>query len=115
MRKTLFLHEVKPPTSKTFNFFLSKGLTPFSLHPLFPDFLLQTITLFIVRYAFVIPPLYLRFKTVPTPFLRMGEKWDLQGSHKGLTWESRKRHRNSFLVPFKIQFSIYCKKMQALK
>ena len=68
MRKTLFLHEVKPPTSKTFNFFLSKGLTPFSLHPLFPDFLLQTITLFIVRYASVIPPLYLRSTFASKPF-----------------------------------------------
>ena len=61
MRKTLFLHRVKPPTSKTFDFFLSKGIIPFLSHPLFPDFLLQIITLFIVRSAFASPSLFLRY------------------------------------------------------
>jgi hypothetical protein len=94
MHKTLFLHEVKPPTSKTFNFFLSKGIILFSLHPLFPDFLLQIIILFKLRYAFVLPPLFLRFKAVLSPFLRMGEKWDLHGSHKGLTWDLERSHKD---------------------
>ena len=30
-----------------------------------------------------LPPLQIRFKTVSKPFLRIGEKWDLQGSHLG--------------------------------
>ena len=38
-------------------------------------------------FAFVIGPLYLRSTSVSSPFLRMGEKWDLQGSYLGLTWE----------------------------
>ena len=35
----------------------------------------------------VMPPLFLRCKSVSGPFLRMGEKWDLHGRHKGVTWE----------------------------
>ena len=91
MRKTLFLHEVNPPTSKTFNFFLSKGITPFLLHLLFPDFLLQIITLFIVlpslhlRSSFASKPFQVRSKLDASPFLRMGEKWDLQGIWYGIT------------------------------
>ena len=33
------------------------------------------------------PSLHLRCKSVPSPFHGMGGKWDLHGSHKGLTWE----------------------------
>ena len=98
MRKTLFLHEVKPPTSKTFNFFLSKGLTPFSLHPLFPDFLLQTITLFIVRYAFVIPPLYLRFKAVSKPFQLRSLEWVKNGIYMGVTRDLHGTHERGIEI-----------------
>ena len=69
MRKSLFLYKVKPPTSKTFDFFQSKGI----------------VTIFIVRYAFASPSLFLRFKSVVSPFHRMGKKWDLQGICKGIT------------------------------
>ncbi len=85
MHKTLFLHEVKPPTSKTFNFFLSKGFTPFSQHPLFPDFLLQIIILFKLRYAFVLPPLFLRFKSVSKPFQVRSLEWAKNGTYMGVT------------------------------
>ena len=87
MRKTLFLHEVKPPTSKTFNFFLSKGFTPFSQHPLFPDFFLQIIILFKLRYAFVMPPLFLRFKTVPNSMQVRSLEWAKNGTYKGFAWD----------------------------
>ena len=33
-----------------------------------------------LRYASALPSLQSRFKTVSTPFLRMGEKWDLHGT-----------------------------------
>ena len=36
-------------------------------------------------YAFASGPLYFRSKSVSSPFLRMGEKWDLVGICKGGT------------------------------
>ena len=87
MRKSLFLYEVKPPTSKTFNFFQGKGVTPFLSHPLFPDFLLQIITLFIVRYAFALPPLFLLFKTVPNSMQVRSLEWAKNGTYKGFARE----------------------------
>ena len=36
-----------------------------------------------LRCATVIIPFHLRFKTVPSPFRRMGEKWDLHRTCKG--------------------------------
>ena len=95
MCKSLFLHEVKPPTSKTFYFFHRKGITPNQLHPPCPDFLLQLVVFLNIRSAFVMPTLQVRSTSVSGPFLGMGEKWDLQGICKGLTQELRKRHRNT--------------------
>lgn len=83
MRKTLFSHEVKPPTSKTFNFFQCKGITPFLLHFLFPDFLFQIVTLFIVRSAFASPSLCLRFKTVLNSMQVRSLEWARNGTYKG--------------------------------
>ena len=37
--------------------------------------------------AFASSPLYLRYKTVPNPFLRIGEKWDLHRVSKGTARE----------------------------
>ena len=87
MRKTLFLHEVKPPTSKTFNFFQCKGITPSLSHSFFPDFLLQIVTLFIVRSAFASPSLFLRFKTVPNSMQVRSLEWAKNGTYKGFARE----------------------------
>ena len=38
-----------------------------------------------VEALFASSPFYLRYESVLTPFLRIGEKWDLHGSCKGLT------------------------------
>ena len=97
MCKSLFLHRVKPPTSKTFNFFQGKGITPFLLPLLFPDFFLQIVTLFIVRSAFASPSLFLRFKTVPNSMQVRSLEWAKNGTYKGIAWELRKRHKNPIL------------------
>ena len=91
MRKSLFLYKVKPPTSKTFDFFQCKGITPFLLHPLFPDFLLQIVTLFIIRYAFASPSLFLRFKSASNPLQIRSLEWAKNGTYKGF---ARELHRN---------------------
>ena len=105
MHKILFLHKVKPPTSKTFNFFQCKGITPFLLHLLSrtSSFKSSLSSLFVLpslhlRSSFASNPLQIRSKLDASPFLRMGEKWDLQGICKGIAWELRKRHRNPFCV-----------------
>ena len=41
--------------------------------------------------ATFIGPFQIRFRSVSSPFLRMGEKWDLQGNHKGGRWELQYR------------------------
>ena len=87
MRKTLFLYEVKPPTSKTFNFFQCKEIIPFLLHPFFSDFFLQITTLFIVRSAFASPSLFLRFKTVPNSMQVRSLEWAKNGTYKGFARE----------------------------
>ena len=87
MRKSLFLYEVKPPTSKTFNFFQCKGIIPFLLHLLFPDFLFQIVTLFIVRSAFASPSLFLRFKSVPNSMQVRSLEWAKNGTYKGFARE----------------------------
>ena len=40
-----------------------------------------------LRYPFASSPLYLRYKTVPNPFLRIGDKWDLHRIYKGFARE----------------------------
>ena len=42
-----------------------------------------------LRCGSVVSPFHLRFRTVSPPFLRIGEKWDLQGRQKGLASNSR--------------------------
>ena len=98
MRKTLFLHKVKPPTSKTFNFFLCKGITPFSLHLLFPDFLLQIITLFIVRYASVVPSLFLRSTFASKPFQVRFLEWAKNGTYKRVTRDLHGTHERGIEI-----------------
>ena len=111
MRKTLFLHEVKPPTSKTFNFFQCKGIIPFLLHPLFPDFLLQIITLFIVRYAFALPPLYLRSSFASKPFQIRCKSVPKNGRKMGLTRELQGNCERGI----EIQFYVKIHKIEAPK
>ena len=41
----------------------------------------------ILRYAFVLPSLQFRFSFASSPLQIRSYKWDLHGSHKGLTWE----------------------------
>ena len=100
MRKTLFLHEVKPPTSKTFKFFQCKGITPFLLHLLSPDFFLQIVTLFIVRYAFALPPLFLRFKTVPNSMQVRSLEWAKNGTYKGFARELLGNYERGIEISF---------------
>ena len=45
----------------------------------------------ILRYAFALPSLQVRFKSVPSPFLIMGLTWDLQGRKKGIRRDKQKR------------------------
>ena len=40
-----------------------------------------------LRSTFASGSLVLRFKSVSIPFLRIGEKWDLQGTYIGITWD----------------------------
>ena len=48
---------------------------------------IKYMALLCLRSAFASSPLYLRYKTVPNPFLGIGDKWDLQGNHIGITWD----------------------------
>ena len=87
MHKILFLYEVKPPTSKTFDFFSRQGYHPIFITFFFPDFLLQIVTLFIVRSAFASPSLFLRFKTVPNSMQVRSLEWAKNGTYKGFARE----------------------------
>ena len=40
---------------------------------------------------YLLPPFQVRFRSVVSPFPRIGEKWDLQGNHIGITWELQQR------------------------
>ena len=40
-----------------------------------------------LRFTSVSGSFQVRFKSVPDPFLRMGEKWDLVGICIGITWD----------------------------
>ena len=40
-----------------------------------------------LRSTFASGSLVLRFKSVSIPFLRIGGKWDLQGTYIGITWD----------------------------
>ena len=48
---------------------------------------IKYMALLCLRSASASSPLYLRYKTVPNPFLRIGEKWELQGTYIGITWD----------------------------
>ena len=48
---------------------------------------IKYMALLCLRSAFASSPLYLRYKTVPNPFLRIGEKWDLHRIYKGFARE----------------------------
>ena len=52
----------------------------------------------ILRCKSVVGPFQVRFRSVSSPFLRMGLTWEAQGSYIGLTWEVR-----SFWGKVKIQ------------
>ena len=52
-----------------------------------PNFPLQVLPSLILRSASVPSPFQIRCKSVVDPFLRIGEKWDLQGNHIGITWD----------------------------
>ena len=43
----------------------------------------EYMVLLCLRYVFASGPLYLRYRTVPNPFLRIGEKWDLHRTCMG--------------------------------
>ena len=44
-----------------------------------------------IHPPFASPPFQVRYKSVPGPFPIIGEKWDLQGIHIGLTWDLQQR------------------------
>ena len=55
--------------------------------PVFTFPCVNDVGILYLRFTFASPPFQVRFKSVPDPFLRMGEKWDLVGICIGITWE----------------------------
>ena len=57
----------------------------------------------ILRYAFALPSLQIRSKSVPNPFQTMGLTWDLQGRKKGITRDKQKRMQDKDETEMKLR------------